>query len=86
MGAEIEYLDSELEELVCCECQTTFGMPAALVRMRKRDHKTFFCVNGHGQAFVTSESEELAKVKRELSDAMLEIARLKAKPRRWFSR
>ncbi len=42
----------------------TFGMPEHMYSNRKRDHKAFYCPNGHEQYFLAKSAEE--KLKEEL--------------------
>jgi uncharacterized Zn finger protein (UPF0148 family) len=46
----------ELVGVTCSECGVTFGLPEGLYRMRRHDHGTWYCPNGHTRCFV-SESE-----------------------------
>lgn len=41
----------------CCNCHVQFAMPTELQRARRRDHKWFYCPNGHQQHYV-GETEE----------------------------
>lgn len=41
----------------CCNCHVQFAIPTELHNRRLRDHRDFWCPNGHGQRF-TGETEE----------------------------
>lgn len=40
-----------LVTIVCCECSVPFGMLKEVHAQRNRDHKMFWCPNGHEQYF-----------------------------------
>lgn len=46
-----------LEE--CCLCGVQFGLTDRMYRARRADKETFYCPNGHGQAYVKSEADKL---------------------------
>ena len=50
----------------CASCGIEFAMPMNLRNSRKRDLASFYCPNGHSQAYTESEAERL---KRELEAA-----------------
>ena len=41
----------DIESEQCITCGVIFGVPANLVVQRKRDHKSFYCPNGHDQYY-----------------------------------
>ncbi len=47
----------------CCSCHVQFAMPTELQRARIRDHRDFYCPNGHHQHYV-GETEEQKLRKR----------------------
>lgn len=47
----------DLSEVPCLDCGIMFGMPLELEEVRKKDGKTFFCPNGHGQYFTKPEKK-----------------------------
>lgn len=53
--------------LTCYKCGVDFGMPARMEEKRRQDKGSFWCPNGHSQAFVTSTEQilraELASAK-----------------------
>ena len=49
-----------LDPVTCYLCGVTFGIDSAVRQQRQDDHGTFYCPNGHGQAFIDkSEAEQL---------------------------
>lgn len=49
-----------LSPITCYKCGVTFGMDRHTVAQRERDHNSFWCPNGHEQAFLgKSEAERL---------------------------
>lgn len=60
-------VDLELVEIECGECGIWFGMSNHYIDNRKRDHRTWYCPNGHGRAWLGESTEE--KLKRELRQA-----------------
>jgi 5-methylcytosine-specific restriction endonuclease McrA len=57
----------ELEAVTCCVCGVVFAFSVDAVRKRRRDHKDFWCPNGHSLSF-NAESEE-DRLKRQLKEA-----------------
>lgn len=43
----------------CCNCGIPFAMPDYLQRQCKENKKNFYCPNGHGQHYTTSEIDKL---------------------------
>ncbi len=75
-----------LTEIRCVICGILFGMDPGLAELRLADGKPFCCPNGHTQGYTVRRNleEELAQVKKELSEtqeklveAQIEIRRLK---------
>jgi DNA repair exonuclease SbcCD ATPase subunit len=56
----------------CCECGVHFGVPQHLQSKLVEKHKTFYCPNGHGQAYY-GESRE-TKLKRQLEQTTRQLA------------
>jgi hypothetical protein len=57
----------------CCHsgCGLQFGMEASFDRMRRNDHKWWYCPNGHQQHYSgKSEAEKLAAEKKILEDRL----------------
>lgn len=50
------YQPVELFTEECCSCGVTFGLPVAFKDERVKDHRAFYCPNGHNQWY-TSETE-----------------------------
>src|SRR6056297_900165 len=51
-------LEVQFEVLGCARCGITFGVPAKVVRERRRDHQSFYCPHGHGNHFPGQSAEE----------------------------
>lgn len=65
----------EIEVVSCGECGVAFGLPRAFREARVRDHKTFFCPNGHQRYYAgETETEKLRKA-LELEKRRTEFAR-----------
>lgn len=63
MGAAFQ-IAATLETMgPCYKCGVEFAAPAGFVRQRREDSVEFFCPNGHGQIYKTS---ELTKLKEQL--------------------
>lgn len=74
MGALTMVVTLEFEEMgPCCECGTRFAGEAALKRERLRDHKLFYCPNGHPQHYTGESKEE--RLTRELEAQKQKTAR-----------
>jgi hypothetical protein len=50
------YLDITLTD--CCVCGVTLAMPADYEQRRREDHASFYCLNGHQQAFKGETAQE----------------------------
>jgi hypothetical protein len=50
----------QFQEITCYKCAVLFAVPAYFKTKRLEDHETFWCPNGHSQAFTgKSEAEKL---------------------------
>jgi len=61
-------MDTLVEEMVietCCHegCGVTFAITSGLYDLRKRDGKSFFCPNGHGQFFTNNDAKKFEDMK-----------------------
>ena len=69
------------ESIECCRCSVIFGVTALFEKKRREDKETFWCPNGHSQAYVKSEADKLREnltlKNQELSRKQTEIERLK---------
>lgn len=61
-----------LTEHVCGECGCVFGMEEGYYQARRRDHRTWYCPNGHPRAFKGESEEE--KLRRERNQLKQQIA------------
>jgi hypothetical protein len=74
---------TDFAEETCYRCGVVFGMPRALHNTCRRDKQTFYCPNGHGQAYTTSEADEL-RARLQKQEQATSIARAEAeRERRW---
>ena len=66
-----------IEPMTCGECGVPFGITADFIRERRRDHKTWYCPNGHHRWYPgKAPEEELAETKARLLDVRAERDRL----------
>lgn len=76
-GATFFYGTTEFFIEECYSCGIAFGMPKETQQNRKRDKKSFFCPNGHGQVYSRSAEQELRE-QIERKEQMLHAAELRA--------
>lgn len=70
-----------LEEHNCASCGIRFAMPAALNESRRKDHRAFYCPNGHAMSYDRPKKprdEVVDGLRAEIKAAREEIAALKA--------
>lgn len=72
-----------LMEESCFKCGVVFAMPKALHDTCVRDKQTFYCPNGHGQAYVTSEADRLRTALQKAEQATQAAKDEAARERRW---
>lgn len=74
---------SDLVEESCFQCGVVFAMPRTLHNTCRRDKQTFYCPNGHGQAYTQSEADRLrAALQKQQQET--EAAKAQAeRERRW---
>jgi len=58
--------DSEFSSIECCNCGINFSVPALWKQVRRNDHRTFYCPNGHGQNFVAETEADKLRRERDL--------------------
>lgn len=46
----------------CCDCALPFGVTSHFDKLRREDHKLFYCPAGHGQSY--AEESDLEKERR----------------------
>lgn len=63
---EIE-IELKIEECITAGCGIVWAVPAGFQRGRRRDHRDYFCPNGHAQHYAGESEEE--KLRRELASA-----------------
>lgn len=74
---------SDFFEESCFKCGVVFGMPKALHNTCVRDKQTFYCPNGHGQAYVTSEADKLRTKLQAAEQATRAAEERAAREERW---
>lgn len=55
--------ETTLALFTCSQCGIGFGVPEYWSKARHRDHKTWYCPNGHGQYFPGKSDVEIAREK-----------------------
>lgn len=65
-------MDVEMEVVHCANCQVTFAMTEDMIGRRRKDHKTFYCPNGHTNYFAGKTDEEKLKEQLKLKDQQLQ--------------
>lgn len=68
MSAQVIYQQVSLVVRNCPECGIPYAVPDYFIPQRQKDHKTFYCPNGHQRYFPEGESEA-ARLRRMLEDA-----------------
>lgn len=58
MSAVLDF-NQRLVTITCYKCGITFAVPQYFKTKRQEDTKTFWCPNGHNQAYVRSEAQKL---------------------------
>lgn len=54
-------LDLQLVEVGCSCCDVRYAVPEAFYRARRRDHRTFYCPNGHSAWWPAKSTEDLLR-------------------------
>lgn len=68
--AEVMVVKTTLNATDCCTCGVVFAITAELEKERRRDHKSFYCPNGHSMVFgANSTEQENARLKEQLRAA-----------------
>lgn len=67
MSAVTQVIFATVEKYTCCRdgCGAVFGLEAGFANYRRKDHKTFYCPNGHSQYFSGETEEE--KLRKDLA-------------------
>lgn len=75
------YCDSIEFVTVSCghdDCSLMFGMPRPFYDARRRDHKTWYCPNGHARVFTGKSETEKLRDELERKEQMLDAAQQRA--------
>ncbi len=59
---------TELEPVECYRCSMVFALSVEFVRRRRRDHKSFYCPQGHGQAWSQKSDIEKERERRKQAE------------------
>lgn len=59
----------------CCSCGVLFGLEDGMRNQRIRDHKTFYCPNGHPQSYTGDTEKERLRKENERLQSQLVIER-----------
>lgn len=61
------YVDNvEFTTMQCCNCHLSFGVTSRFEKDRRKDHKTFYCPQGHAQSYRAGADEE-TRLRNELN-------------------
>jgi hypothetical protein len=69
----ITVAETPLTQTSCSECGVLWAMPSGFVTARQKDHKVFYCPNGHQLSYTAENTEEklrkaLAATRKTLKD------------------
>ncbi len=56
LALQVEY---NLKSVLCCECNTIIFMSNDMKNNLLRNHKSFYCINGHSQYFPSESDNEI---------------------------
>jgi uncharacterized Zn finger protein (UPF0148 family) len=71
MSNTIEVIET-YSTIHCGECGVPFALNDEFIRERRKDHKTWYCPNGHARAYLGKNETELAKAEAERFRRQLE--------------
>lgn len=60
MSAVLSF-EHKIETITCSSCGIVYGLPYWFQKCRRDDKQTFYCPNGHPQAYIESETDRLRK-------------------------
>lgn len=63
----------------CHQCGIVFQVPEDFFEAREQDGRTFWCPNGHANAYEDYEDGKLERLERENNELRTEIRRLKCR-------
>ena len=80
--------DREIELFVedCIHCGIHFAVPSDFLERRRKDHKTFYCPNGHSMYFSGKNKEEILTRKLEEAEACCDIYKNRERRREYQKR
>ena len=62
---------TQLVSVECYRCGVTFGLTANYSKNRRDDHQSFYCPNGHSQAYLGKSDAEKERERAELLERQL---------------
>ena len=69
---------TELEQIECCNCSMVFALSVEFANRRRRDHKRWFCPQGHGQSWSQKSDVEKEREQTRIARQQRETARRSA--------
>lgn len=75
-------VQTQLKAVNCYSCGTTFGMDSQFYADRLRDHRNFYCPNGHQQHFIGKSEEDRLREHLEKERSRAEFYRREAETQR----
>lgn len=70
MSAVLNF-NQQLQTETCFRCGIVFAVPAYFRKMRLDDKQSFWCPNGHSQAYVQSEADRLREQLQRSSESLV---------------
>jgi predicted nucleic acid binding AN1-type Zn finger protein len=62
-----------VDSITCFRCGIVFGVPEHWLKSRREDKESFWCPNGHSQAFVKSIADQLRQERDSLRQQMSRV-------------
>lgn len=70
----------------CIQCGMLYAIPSDFEERRRKDHRTFYCPNGHSMYYAQKNREEILKEELERAETCCEIYKGRAKTRDYRAR
>jgi hypothetical protein len=78
MPVKTQVYTGTIEVVTCGECGITFGLDSAYRAERRRDHRGFYCPNGHSRYYPAKSELELERDRTAMLRARLDQAKADA--------
>lgn len=65
------------ETLECIECGVQFQVPESFDETRQEDGKTFYCPNGHPQAYTNTTEDQVQELESKNRELQIQLRQLK---------